>query len=85
LDSFTPLTFRHYTNSPTGSGYGLKKSISGLRLGHLTAKTRIRNLFLAGQSVIMPGFLGSIVSGISAAAAILEPADLVSQIQKETA
>jgi len=85
LDSFTPLTFSHYTASPTGSAYGLKKSMSGLRSARVTAKTRIRNLFLAGQSVIMPGFLGALVSGVSAVAAALEPQSLMEQIRKETA
>jgi all-trans-retinol 13,14-reductase len=85
LDSFTPLTFGHYTASPTGSAYGMKKSLSALRSARVTARTHLRNLFLAGQSVIMPGFLGALISGISVVSAVMEPRNLMEQIQKETA
>lgn len=84
LSSFSPLTFRDYTLSPLGSAYGLKKSVGDLRSSRLTPATRIRGLFLAGQSVILPGVLGTVISSVSACRLVLRGEDLVEKIRRET-
>ncbi len=84
LDIFTPLTYRDYTLTPRGSAYGLLKSTDNLRAGRLSPKTRIRGLYLVGQSVVLPGILGSTISSVAACGALLGQAELVARIRRET-
>ena len=64
----TPLTFRHYTGTPCGSLYGVKH---GLGQPTLTPPTRVPNLYLSGQAVVMPGLLGAMLAGFVTCAAAL--------------
>lgn len=84
LDIFTPLTYRDYTLTPRGSAYGLLKSTGNLRAGRLSPTTRIRGLYLVGQSVVLPGVLGSTISSVAACGALLGQAELVATIRRET-
>lgn len=84
VDVFTPLSLRDFTRSPRGSAYGQKKSVSGLRHGWLSPVTRLKGLILAGQSIVMPGILGSVTSSVAACAAILGRDGLVQRIIEET-
>jgi len=55
----TPLTYRDYLNNYDGSAYGVKQKIGQFNLlGHL----KIRNIFVAGQSSLLPGIVGSMIS-----------------------
>lgn len=54
----TPLTNRDFTGSPRGAVYGLKHSMDQWGKYALHPRTRIDNLLLTGQSVLMPGVLG---------------------------
>ena len=83
-DTFSPLTFRDYTLAPTGSAYGLKKSVDTLYSSKLRAITRVKGLYIAGQSVILPGILGALISSIDACNAILGREYLIEQIIRET-
>lgn len=60
----TPLSFRDYIGSPTGSLYGIERSYQDPLLTSISTKTRIKNLFLTGQNVNMHGVLGVTVSAI---------------------
>ena len=42
LDTFTPLSLRDYTASPTGSAYGIKKTVGSLRRSRFGPATRVR-------------------------------------------
>ena len=84
LDSFSPLTFRDYTMTPTASAYGLRKSVGAGRSGRIITATRIRGLFLAGQNVVISGVVGTVISGIDACAAILGRRHLIEQIARAT-
>jgi all-trans-retinol 13,14-reductase len=77
LETFTPFTVRDYTLSPSGSAYGLSSA-------RLTAVTRIAGLYLAGQSIVLPGMLGALISAVDACGAILGRAELVGRIVEET-
>jgi all-trans-retinol 13,14-reductase len=55
----TPLTLRDYTNSPFGSMYGVKHKLEQYNPFPVT---RLKGLFLAGQSIISPGILGAMMS-----------------------
>jgi all-trans-retinol 13,14-reductase len=82
--TFTPLTFRDYTLTARGSANGLKKSIDTLYSSSIGAATRVKGLYMAGQSVVLPGLLGAMISGVEACCAILGREHLVGQIVKET-
>jgi phytoene dehydrogenase-like protein len=57
--SASTLTFRDYLNSPDGSAYGVRQKIGQFNLvGHLP----LRNLFAAGQSAVLPGLMGAMMS-----------------------
>ena len=57
----TPLTYQQYTSTLQGGMYGVAKDV---RLGsacHVPSRTRIPNLFFAGQNVNSHGMLGTLV------------------------
>ena len=68
LDSATPLTYRDWLHSPDGSAYGIRQ-----RLGqyNLFGKLPVRNLYAAGQSAVLPGVVGAMVSGFMTCRAVL--------------
>ncbi|MFH0788863.1 MAG: NAD(P)/FAD-dependent oxidoreductase [Pseudomonadota bacterium] len=65
LDIFTPLTIRDWVNSPEGSAYGVMRSSEQLLSAALLNRTSIQGLFLAGQSVLAPGILGTILGSFT--------------------
>lgn len=75
----TPLTLRDYTNSPFGSLYGAKHRVEQY---NPTPLTRVKGLFLAGQSTVAPGVLGAIISGFVACGNILGHDRLRKELKK---
>ncbi len=63
LDGATPLTVAEYTHNPRGGTYGVRQTVNEMPL---LPRTRLAGLFLAGQSVLLPGVLGSMVSALVA-------------------
>jgi all-trans-retinol 13,14-reductase len=63
VDCATPLTLQRFTNSPAGSLYGVKHKIAQV---NPLPVTKIKGLFLAGQSIAAPGLLGAVYSGFLA-------------------
>lgn len=59
LEQATPLTMRDYANTPVGGLYGVKHKVGQL---NPLPQTRLRQLFLAGQSIAAPGLLGAMIS-----------------------
>lgn len=59
LDSASMLTFRDYLHSPDGAAYGIKQRIGQY---NLIGKLPLRNLFAAGQSSLLPGVAGAMMS-----------------------
>ena len=68
LDSASILTFRDYLNSPDGSAYGIKQKMGQF---NLLGKLPLRNLYAAGQSSILPGVVGAMMSSFMAARAVM--------------
>jgi all-trans-retinol 13,14-reductase len=68
LAGATPLTNRDFLESPGCGLYGAKHSLHQFSPLPIT---RIPNLWMAGQSVIAPGVLGAIISGVVACGAVL--------------
>lgn len=84
VDACTPLTFRDYTLTPRGTAFGIIKSAGNFRHAQLSTETKVKNLFLAGQSIIQPGVLGALISGVYTGTAILGRNYLMNKIKEET-
>jgi len=76
----TPLSFRDYIGSPTGSLYGFEKSAQYPMLTAFTPQTRIPNLYLTGQNINVHGILGVTISGILACFQFVERKKLLKDI-----
>jgi all-trans-retinol 13,14-reductase len=59
LDTASVLTFRDYLNSPDGCAYGIKQKIGQF---NLFGKLPVRNFYAAGQSAVLPGLVGAMMS-----------------------
>jgi len=73
LDVYTPLTIRDWVNSPGGSAYGVVRSCDQLLSAALLNRSSVEGLFLAGQSVMAPGIIGTIMGSFQTAKFILGP------------
>jgi len=63
-DSYSSATFQRYTLTKNGSAYGIKKTAQHFLEGMFSPATKVRNLFLTGQSIGFNGIHGSIVSSV---------------------
>jgi all-trans-retinol 13,14-reductase len=63
----TPLTFRDELTAPQGSAYGVMHCLGQFNPG---ARTRLRGLWLSGQSTLMAGVVGASLSGMVTAGEI---------------
>lgn len=79
VDSASPLTYQRYTGTVNGSIYGIKQTV---KQSSLSSVTPIKGLFLAGQSIKVPGIMGSVVSSFLSVLNILEPKQLWEKVQK---
>lgn len=71
LDASTPLTLRDWVNSPGGSAYGVLRSSSQMLATALLNRTAVQGLYLAGQNVMAPGIIGTIMGSFSTVKLIL--------------
>ena len=69
LDTASVLTFRDYLNSPDGSAYGIKQKIGQY---NLFGKLPLRNLYAAGQSSLLPGIIGAMMSSFIVGRSIIK-------------
>ncbi|MFK7799491.1 MAG: phytoene desaturase family protein [Aureispira sp.] len=76
----TPLSFRDYTSSPTGSFYGFERNYQTPMHTALAVQTRIPNLTLTGQNVNMHGILGVTVSAVLACLNFVDRKKLLTDI-----
>lgn len=60
----TPLTYRDYIGSSTGCMYGFTKDADFPLKNYLPPRTKIKNLFLTGQSISMHGILGVTIGAV---------------------
>lgn len=59
IDSSTPLTKQHYSNGCEGSIYGILCSAKQKSLSVLMPRTRVKNLYFAGENIMAPGLIGA--------------------------
>ncbi|MCI5159712.1 MAG: NAD(P)/FAD-dependent oxidoreductase [Candidatus Electrothrix sp. AUS1_2] len=65
LDAYTPLTMRDWVNSPGGSAYGVQRSAGQMLATALLNRTAVQGLYLAGQNVLAPGVIGTLMGSFS--------------------
>jgi phytoene dehydrogenase-like protein len=68
LDAGSMLTFKDYLCSPDGSAYGIKQKMGQF---NLIGKLPLHNLFAAGQSSLLPGIIGAMMSSLIVGRAIV--------------
>lgn len=68
LDAGSMLTYRDYLHSPDGSAYGIKQK---MRQFNLIGKLPLHNLFAAGQSALLPGVIGAMMSSLIVGRSVL--------------
>ncbi len=61
VDAASMLTFKEYLNSPDGSAYGIKQKMGQF---NLIGKLPLHNLYAAGQSSLLPGITGAMMSSL---------------------
>ncbi len=68
-DAASMLTFRDYLFNPDGSAYGIRQKVGQF---NLFGKLPLRNLYAAGQSAVLPGILGAMLSSFVVARSIID-------------
>jgi len=81
IDTYTPLTIRDWVNSPNGSAYGVMRSNRQLLSAALLNRTAVKGLYLAGQSVMAPGILGTILGSLVTTKFIVGPERFNKEVQ----
>jgi phytoene dehydrogenase-like protein len=67
--SSTMLTYRNYLHSPDGSAYGIKQLIGQF---NLFGRLPLRNMYVIGQSALLPGIVGSMMSAFIVARSVVD-------------
>lgn len=81
IDTYTPLTIRDWVNSPDGSAYGVMRSDRQMLSAAFLNRTAVKGLYLAGQSVMAPGILGTILGSLVTAKFIVGPNRFEKEVQ----
>ncbi|MDD6553226.1 MAG: NAD(P)/FAD-dependent oxidoreductase [Prevotellaceae bacterium] len=61
----TPLTWRDYDQTPFGSAFGLRKDFHQPLQSLVSAQSPVRNLFLTGQSLMLHGVEGVMMTALN--------------------
>lgn len=67
----SPLTIRDYYNTKNGALFGYQKDCRNLFLSRLSVDTKVRNLYLTGQNVMLHGMSGVLLTAMITADRIL--------------
>jgi len=78
----SPITYRDYIGSKDGTLYGVLKDYKDPQRTFITAKTKINNLFLTGQSLNLHGVMGVTISAVHTCSDILGHPYLINKIKK---
>jgi len=81
LDVATPLTIRDWMNSPDGSAYGVLRSSSQTLATAMLNRTAVKGLYLAGQNVLAPGVIGTIMGSFSTVKLILGSVNFIKRVK----
>ena len=81
IDTYTPLSIRDWVNSPNGSAYGVMRSDRQMLSAAFLNRTAVKGLYLAGQSAMAPGILGTILGSLVTAKFIVGPERFSKEVQ----
>src|SRR5690606_33981122 len=76
----TPLTYRDYIGSSTGCLYEIAKDANFPLKNYLPPRTKIKNLFLTGQSINMHGILGVTIGAVLTCSELIGRKKLIDKI-----
>ncbi|HRZ78485.1 MAG TPA: NAD(P)/FAD-dependent oxidoreductase [bacterium] len=79
----TPLTFRDYVGARNGALYGVLRNSNEPQNSFLSPRTRIKNLYLSGQNIILHGILGVTIGAVLTCGSILGFDYLIERIKNE--
>jgi phytoene dehydrogenase-like protein len=68
FESASTLTYRDWLNSPTGAAYGIRQKVGQI---NLVGRLPVSNLHAAGQSALLPGIVGAMMSSFVVCRGIL--------------
>jgi len=77
----SPLSYRDYIGTSSGSMYGPLKDVENPLLSHISISTKIPNLFLVGQNIGMHGVLGVTIGAVAVCGKIVSLATLIDKVK----
>jgi len=79
--SSTPLTFRDYIGNKDGSLYGILKDNNNAVKTMINPKTKVKNLFLTGQNIVLHGILGVTIGAFVTCSAFIDKSTLIKKVE----
>jgi all-trans-retinol 13,14-reductase len=79
----TPLSFRDYVGARNGALYGTLRDCNEPHKSFISPKTRIKNLYLSGQNIILHGVLGVTIGAVLTCGSILGFDYLINKIREK--
>jgi all-trans-retinol 13,14-reductase len=76
----TPVTFKDFTGSPEGTGYGILKDCRDPLRSIILPKTKIPNLYFTGQNLNIHGILGTTTSAFITCSEFIGFKNLVNKV-----
>ena len=67
----SPLTYRDYIGTKDGSMYGISRDHKAPLRSFISSRTKVPNLFMTGQNLVMHGILGVTISAVKTCTEIL--------------
>jgi len=77
----TPLTYNDYTGTVEGSMYGILRDKNDHPQTFISHRTKVPNLFLAGQNINAHGIIGVVIGSILTCGEIIDIQKLIKQIK----
>ncbi len=81
--SATPLTFRDYVGSPTGSMYGTLRDYKSPLTSYVGVRTKVPNLYFTGQNLNLHGVMGVSISALLTCAEFVDLQELLNEINDQ--
>lgn len=82
VECASPLTLQRYLNTPDGATYGKHATVLNPALTTISPRTRLSNLFLTGQDINFHGMVGTSLTAVLSAEAIVGSNVIVNKINQ---
>lgn len=80
--SSTPLSFRDYMGTYDGSMYGIEKNANDPLRTILNPQTKVPNLYLTGQNIVLHGVLGVTISAFVTCSEFVDLGELLQEVRQ---